>query len=82
MVTGTVRKRPAGQENKVCVQNVVCFFSCKPFESITSPKMCSSSNQEMPTGEIEVLAENVEVFNVSQKPPFELKEFVKVSILK
>lgn len=80
MVTGTVRKRPAGQENKVCVQNVF-FFSCKPFESITSPKMCSSSNQEMPTGEIEVLAENVEVFNVSQKLPFEIKEFVKVSVL-
>ncbi|XP_004079327.1 aspartate--tRNA ligase, mitochondrial [Oryzias latipes] len=50
MVTGTVRKRPAGQENK-----------------------------EMPTGEIEVLAENVEVFNVSKKLPFEIKEFVKKS---
>uniref|UniRef100_A0A8C7Y6D3 Aspartyl-tRNA synthetase 2, mitochondrial n=1 Tax=Oryzias sinensis TaxID=183150 RepID=A0A8C7Y6D3_9TELE len=49
MVTGTVRKRPAGQENK------------------------------MPTGEIEVLAENVEVFNVSKKLPFEIKEFVKKS---
>ncbi|KAF6727653.1 Aspartate--tRNA ligase, mitochondrial [Oryzias melastigma] len=50
MVTGTVRKRPAGQENK-----------------------------EMTTGEIEVLAENVEVFNVCKKLPFEMKEFVKKS---
>ncbi|RVE62027.1 hypothetical protein OJAV_G00173170 [Oryzias javanicus] len=50
MVTGSVRKRPAGQENK-----------------------------EMPTGEIEVLAENVEVFNVCKKLPFEMKEFVKKS---
>uniref|UniRef100_A0A3Q4M275 Aspartyl-tRNA synthetase 2, mitochondrial n=1 Tax=Neolamprologus brichardi TaxID=32507 RepID=A0A3Q4M275_NEOBR len=47
-VTGTVRNRPVGQENK------------------------------MPTGEIEVLAENVEVFNVCQKLPFEIKDFVKV----
>ncbi|XP_072220078.1 aspartate--tRNA ligase, mitochondrial isoform X1 [Leuresthes tenuis] len=49
-VTGTVRKRPAGQENK-----------------------------GMPTGDIEVLAENVEVFNVCRKLPFEIKEFVKKS---
>ncbi|XP_037537474.1 aspartate--tRNA ligase, mitochondrial [Nematolebias whitei] len=49
-VTGTVRKRPAGQENK-----------------------------GMSTGDIEVLAENVEVFNVCQKLPFEIKEFVKKS---
>ncbi|XP_030607208.1 aspartate--tRNA ligase, mitochondrial [Archocentrus centrarchus] len=49
-VTGTVRSRPAGQENK-----------------------------EMPTGEIEVLAENVEVFNLCQKLPFEIKDFVKKS---
>uniref|UniRef100_A0A4W6BRZ7 Aspartyl-tRNA synthetase 2, mitochondrial n=1 Tax=Lates calcarifer TaxID=8187 RepID=A0A4W6BRZ7_LATCA len=49
-VTGTVRQRPAGQENK-----------------------------GMPTGDIEVLAENVEVFNVSRKLPFEIKDFVKKS---
>uniref|UniRef100_A0A3Q2VYG6 Aspartyl-tRNA synthetase 2, mitochondrial n=1 Tax=Haplochromis burtoni TaxID=8153 RepID=A0A3Q2VYG6_HAPBU len=48
-VTGTVRNRPVGQENK------------------------------MPTGEIEVLAENVEVLNVCQKLPFEIKDFVKKS---
>uniref|UniRef100_A0A3Q3INB1 OB domain-containing protein n=1 Tax=Monopterus albus TaxID=43700 RepID=A0A3Q3INB1_MONAL len=48
-VTGTVRQRPAGQENK-----------------------------GMPTGEIEVLAENVDVFNVCHKLPFEIKDFVKV----
>ncbi|XP_047446318.1 aspartate--tRNA ligase, mitochondrial [Mugil cephalus] len=49
-VTGTVKQRPAGQDNK-----------------------------GMPTGEIEVLAENVEVFNVCQKLPFEIKDFVKKS---
>uniref|UniRef100_A0A3B5A5F2 Aspartyl-tRNA synthetase 2, mitochondrial n=1 Tax=Stegastes partitus TaxID=144197 RepID=A0A3B5A5F2_9TELE len=49
-VTGTVRKRPAGQENK-----------------------------GMPTGEIEVLAEDVQVFNVCQKLSFEIKDFVKKS---
>lgn len=32
----------------------------------------------MPTGEIEVLAENVEVFNMCRKLPFEIKDFVKV----
>ncbi|XP_038127537.1 aspartate--tRNA ligase, mitochondrial [Cyprinodon tularosa] len=49
-VTGTVRRRPAGQENK-----------------------------NMPTGDIEVLAENVEVFNMCRKLPFEIKDFVKKS---
>ncbi|XP_051944787.1 aspartate--tRNA ligase, mitochondrial isoform X2 [Hippocampus zosterae] len=49
-VTGTVRERPAGQENK-----------------------------GMPTGDIEVLAEDVEVFNVCRKLPFEIKDFVKKS---
>lgn len=38
-----------------------------------------SLNQAMPTGEIEVLAEDVEVFNLCQKLPFEMKDFVKVS---
>ncbi|KAM3605351.1 uncharacterized protein V6R79_024373 [Siganus canaliculatus] len=33
----------------------------------------------MPTGEIEVQAESVEVFNVCQKLPFEIKDFVKKS---
>ncbi|KAM8849247.1 aspartate--tRNA ligase, mitochondrial [Spinachia spinachia] len=49
-VTGTVRRRPTGQEN-----------------------------EEMPTGDIEILADSVEVFNVSRKLPFEVKDFVKKS---
>uniref|UniRef100_A0A673ATQ4 Aminoacyl-transfer RNA synthetases class-II family profile domain-containing protein n=1 Tax=Sphaeramia orbicularis TaxID=375764 RepID=A0A673ATQ4_9TELE len=36
-------------------------------------------NKNMLTGEIEVLAENVEIFNVSKKLPFEIKDFVKKS---
>ncbi|CAJ1071419.1 aspartate--tRNA ligase%2C mitochondrial isoform X1 [Xyrichtys novacula] len=49
-VTGTVRRRPDGQQNKA-----------------------------MPTGEIEVQAESIEVFNLSRKLPFEIKDFVKKS---
>ncbi|XP_056149855.1 aspartate--tRNA ligase, mitochondrial [Lampris incognitus] len=49
-VTGTISRRPEGQENK-----------------------------EMPTGEIEVLAESVEVLNMCKKLPFEIKDFVKKS---
>ncbi|XP_005797187.3 aspartate--tRNA ligase, mitochondrial [Xiphophorus maculatus] len=49
-VTGTVRRRPDGQENKA-----------------------------MPTGDVEVLAENAEVFNTCRKLPFEIKDFVKKS---
>lgn len=39
------------------------------------------TNQLMPTGEIEVLAEGVEVYNVCRKLPFEIKDFVKVGYL-
>ncbi|XP_077392933.1 aspartate--tRNA ligase, mitochondrial [Festucalex cinctus] len=51
-VSGTVRQRPAGQENKV-----------------------------IPTGDIEVLAEQVDVFNVCRQLPFEIKDVVKKSEL-
>ncbi|XP_023865330.1 aspartate--tRNA ligase, mitochondrial isoform X2 [Salvelinus sp. IW2-2015] len=36
-------------------------------------------NKEMPTGEIEVLAESVEILNVCRKLPFEIKDSVKKS---
>ncbi|XP_059420243.1 aspartate--tRNA ligase, mitochondrial [Carassius carassius] len=36
-------------------------------------------NKKMPTGEIEVCAESLEVLNTSRKLPFEMKEFVKKS---
>lgn len=49
-VTGTVKQRPEGQENR-----------------------------DMLTGQIEVLAESVEVLNTSKKLPFEIKDFVKKS---
>lgn len=34
----------------------------------------------MLTGDVEVLAENLDVFNVCRKLPFEIKDFVKVSV--
>lgn len=40
--------------------------------------MLCSYQQGMPTGEIEVLAEDVEVFNVCRELPFEIKDFIKV----
>ncbi|XP_068605111.1 aspartate--tRNA ligase, mitochondrial [Brachionichthys hirsutus] len=49
-VTGRVRQRPPGQQNRA-----------------------------MPTGDIELLAENVEVFNVCRKLPFQIKDFIKKS---
>lgn len=36
-------------------------------------------NQSMPTGEIEVCADSVEILNISRKLPFEIKDFVKKS---
>lgn len=42
---------------------------------------CVYTKQLMPTGEIEVLAESVEVYNMCRKLPFEIKDFVKVGYL-
>lgn len=39
------------------------------------------TNQLMPTGDIEILAESVEVYNVCRKLPFEIKDFAKVGYL-
>ncbi|RMF61060.1 MAG: aspartate--tRNA ligase [Calditrichaeota bacterium] len=36
-------------------------------------------NPELPTGEIEIYAEELEVHNTSKTPPFELKDYVDVS---
>ncbi|KAK6310640.1 hypothetical protein J4Q44_G00186950 [Coregonus suidteri] len=36
-------------------------------------------NKEMPTGEVEVLAESVEILNVCRTLPFEIKDFMKKS---
>lgn len=36
-------------------------------------------NKNMPTGQIEVLAESIEIFNTSKTLPFEIKDFVKKS---
>ncbi|KAJ0044305.1 hypothetical protein NL108_003359 [Boleophthalmus pectinirostris] len=36
-------------------------------------------NKSMPTGQIEVLAESIEILNISKTLPFEIKDFVKKS---
>lgn len=35
----------------------------------------------MPTGDIEVKAETAEILNSCKKLPFEIKDFIKVSVL-
>ncbi|CAB1326193.1 unnamed protein product [Coregonus sp. 'balchen'] len=37
-------------------------------------------NKEMPTGEVEVLAESVEILNVCRTLPFEIKDFMKYNL--
>lgn len=37
------------------------------------------NNKNLPTGQIEVLAESIEIFNISKTLPFEIKDFVKKS---
>lgn len=50
-----------------------------PEKWLTPLLLLCASQQEMPTGQVEVLAESVEVFNLCRKLPFEIKDFVKVS---
>uniref|UniRef100_A0A3B4B1L7 Aminoacyl-transfer RNA synthetases class-II family profile domain-containing protein n=1 Tax=Periophthalmus magnuspinnatus TaxID=409849 RepID=A0A3B4B1L7_9GOBI len=56
-----------------------------PLESVikvrgtVQPRPKGQENKGMPTGQIEVLAENIEIFNISKTLPFEIKDFVKKS---
>lgn len=56
-----------------------------PLESVVRvtgnvvPRPPGQENSEMPTGEIEVQAQDVEVLNICKKLPFEIKDFVKKS---
>lgn len=77
-VTGTVKQRPEGQENRVSISSWTLQINAwiKALWMLTCPSCCV---QDMLTGQIEVLAESVEVLNTSKKLPFEIKDFVKVN---
>ncbi|CDQ56461.1 unnamed protein product [Oncorhynchus mykiss] len=69
-------------EDKMNLKTALCDL---PPESVIRVKGTvrlrpdGQENKEMPTGEIEVLAESVEILNVCRKLPFEIKDFVKKS---
>ncbi|XP_035643945.1 aspartate--tRNA ligase, mitochondrial isoform X1 [Oncorhynchus keta] len=69
-------------EDKINLKTALCDL---PPESVIRVKGTvrlrpdGQENKEMPTGEIEVLAESVEILNVCRKLPFEIKDFVKKS---
>ncbi|XP_029479599.1 aspartate--tRNA ligase, mitochondrial isoform X1 [Oncorhynchus nerka] len=69
-------------EDKINLKTALCDL---PPESVIRVKGMvrlrpdGQENKEMPTGEIEVLAESVEILNVCRKLPFEIKDFVKKS---
>ncbi|XP_072297024.1 aspartate--tRNA ligase, mitochondrial [Eucyclogobius newberryi] len=65
--------------------DVKCALSEIPVESVIKVKGTvqqrppGQENKDMLTGQIEVLAESIEILNISNKLPFEIKDFVKKS---
>uniref|UniRef100_A0A7N6FEF4 Aminoacyl-transfer RNA synthetases class-II family profile domain-containing protein n=1 Tax=Anabas testudineus TaxID=64144 RepID=A0A7N6FEF4_ANATE len=53
------------------------FIILRDFSGLT--QILIPQEEGMPTGEIEVLAEDVEVFNVCRQLPFEIKDFIRKS---
>ena len=43
-----------------------------------SPRPAGTENPKLPTGEIEVLAENIRILNTSETPPFYINEYTEV----
>lgn len=70
------------EESKCHLKRTLCDL---PVESVikvsgtVQQRPPGQYNKNMSTGQIEVLAESIEVFNISKTLPFEIKEFVKKS---
>lgn len=64
------------------VKDALCNVTVESVVKVTGTvqqRPLGQENKDMLTGEIEVLAENMEVLNTSKKLPFEIKDFLKKS---
>uniref|UniRef100_A0A8C8CGM5 Aminoacyl-transfer RNA synthetases class-II family profile domain-containing protein n=1 Tax=Oncorhynchus tshawytscha TaxID=74940 RepID=A0A8C8CGM5_ONCTS len=68
-------------EDKMNLKTALCDLPPESVIRVKGTVRLRPDGQEnkMPTGEIEVLAESVEILNVCRKLPFEIKDFVKKS---
>uniref|UniRef100_A0A673Z385 Aspartyl-tRNA synthetase 2, mitochondrial n=1 Tax=Salmo trutta TaxID=8032 RepID=A0A673Z385_SALTR len=68
-------------EDKINLKTALCDLPPESVIRVKGTVRLRPDGQEnkMPTGEIEVLAESVEILNVCRKLPFEIKDFVKKS---
>uniref|UniRef100_A0A4W5L7I0 Aspartyl-tRNA synthetase 2, mitochondrial n=1 Tax=Hucho hucho TaxID=62062 RepID=A0A4W5L7I0_9TELE len=68
-------------EAKIDLKTALCDLPPESVIRVKGTVRLRPDGQEnkMPTGEIEVLAESVEILNVCRKLPFEIKDFVKKS---
>lgn len=72
------------EESASSLKAALCSLTVESVIQVTGtvrPRPEGQGNEEMPTGQVEVLAESVEVFNLCRKLPFEIKDFVKKSEL-
>ncbi|KAM9844411.1 aspartate--tRNA ligase, mitochondrial [Aulostomus maculatus] len=70
------------EESAHRLKGLLCNLTVESVVKVTGMVQRRPAGQQkegMPTGEIEVLAENLEVFNMCRKLPFEIKDFVKKS---
>ncbi|XP_061747468.1 aspartate--tRNA ligase, mitochondrial isoform X2 [Nerophis ophidion] len=70
------------EESARHLKGVLCSLTAESVVKVAGTVRLRPPGQEnkgMPTGDIEVLAEDVDVYNTCRKLPFELKDFVKKS---